>query len=439
MHKREVVEAVTIIETPPLIVVGVVGYVETPRGLRTLTTVWASHLSDELKRRFYKNWYRSKKKAFTKYAKKHAEDGGKSITRELERIRKYCTVVRVLAHTQIRKTGLSQKKAHLMEIQVNGGSVSDKVEFAHGLFEKPVEVGSLFEQDEVVDVIAVTKGHGFEGVTHRWGTKKLPRKTHKGLRKVACIGAWHPSKVMFSVGRAGQSTLKCQLRIYKLSSRASADGYHHRTELNKKIYRIGSGADESNASTESDVTKKVITPMGGFPHYGIVKNDYLMLKGSIPGTKKRVITIRKSLMVHTSRRDLEKVQLKFIDTSSKFGVCFEFKSLEPRCLSLFFSTAHSKHSKKRLHSWAHSRPVLDRLLRNLFVMFTFTLCYAMQMPNTNAIMQLDMQYRYQSFHMVYAAAIPSDIGEASRCLGVIQYARYALLLWVRLSLSTRKT
>ncbi len=62
--------------------------------------------------------------------------------------------------------------------------------------------------------------------------------------------------------------------------------------------------------------------MGGFPHYGIVKNDYLMLKGSIPGTKKRVITLRKSLMVHTSRRDLEKVQLKFIDTSSTFGVSF---------------------------------------------------------------------------------------------------------------------
>lgn len=60
--------------------------------------------------------------------------------------------------------------------------------------------------------------------------------------------------------------------------------------------------------------------MGGFPHYGIVKNDFVMLKGSIPGTKKRVITLRKSLMVHTSRRDLEKVTLKFIDTSSKFGV-----------------------------------------------------------------------------------------------------------------------
>ena len=204
-HKREVVEAVTVVETPPMIVVGVVGYVETPRGLRTLTTVWASHLSDEVKRRFYKNWYRSKKKAFTRYAKKHAEDGGKSVARELERIRKYCTVVRVLAHTQIRKTGLHQKKAHLMEIQVNGGSVADKVKYAHELFEKPVDISTVFEQNENIDIIAVTKGHGFEGVTHRWGTKKLPRKTHKGLRKVACIGAWHPSKVMFSVARAGQS------------------------------------------------------------------------------------------------------------------------------------------------------------------------------------------------------------------------------------------
>ncbi|KAF8166898.1 ribosomal protein L3-domain-containing protein [Mycena galopus ATCC 62051] len=306
MHKKEVVEAVTIIETPPLIDIGVVGYVETPRGLRTLTTVWDSRLSDELKQSFYQIWYRSKK-AFTRYTKKHAEDNDKSVARELDRIRKYCTVVRVLAHTQIRKTGLSQKKAHLMEIQVNGGSIPEKGEFTQGLFEKPIKVGSVFEQDECVDVIAVTKGHGFEGVTHRWGTKKLSRKTHKGLRKVACIGAWHPSKVMFSVARAGQN------------------GYHHRKELNKKIYRIGSGTDDANASTESDVTKKLITPMGGFPHYGIVKNDFLMLKGSIPGTKKRVITIRKSLMVHMSRRDLEKVQLKFNDTSHGAFQTFEEK------------------------------------------------------------------------------------------------------------------
>lgn len=225
-----------------MVAVGLVGYIETPRGLRSLTTVWAEHLSDEVKRRFYKNWYKSKKKAFTRYAKQHSESKGASITRELERIRKYCTVVRVLAHTQIRKTPLKQKKAHLMEIQVNGGSIPEKVDFAHGLFEKPIEIDTLFEKDEMIDVIAVTKGHGFKGVTSRWGTKKLPRKTHKGLRKVACIGAWHPSHVQWTVARAGQ------------------DGYHHRTSCNHKIYRIGKGEDEGNAATEFDVAKKQITP-----------------------------------------------------------------------------------------------------------------------------------------------------------------------------------
>jgi len=300
MHKKEVVEAVSIIETPPMVIVGVVGYIETTRGLRALTTVWAEHLSTDLKRRFYKNWGRSKKKAFTKYALKHA-GSGRLINKELERISKYCTVVRVLAHTQIRKVSVGSKKAHLIEIQVNGGSIADKVDWAKNNFEKTVNVSSVFEEDENLDIIGVTKGKGFEGVTHRWGTKKLPRKTHKGLRKVACIGAWHPSRVMYSVARAGQN------------------GFHHRTEMNKKIYRIGKGDDKSNASTEYDLTKKKITPMGGFPRYGKVSQDYLMLKGSIVGVKRRVITLRKSLRIHSKRSALEKANVKFIDTSSKFG------------------------------------------------------------------------------------------------------------------------
>jgi len=300
MHKKEIVEAVTVLETPPMVIVGVVGYVETPRGLRTLATVWAEHLSEEVKRRFYKNWYRSKKKAFTKYAKKFTETS-KPVEQQLERIKKYCQVVRVLAHTQVKKVKIGQKKAHLMEIQLNGGSVADKVNWAKEHFEKTVDIHSVMEQDEMVDVIGVTKGHGFEGVTARWGTKKLPRKTHKGLRKVACIGAWHPSRVMYTVPRAGQ------------------DGYHHRTEANKKIYRLGKANDAAGGSTEFDLTAKPITPMGGFPHYGIVNEDWVMLKGCTPGVRKRVVTIRKSLLNHTKRSALEKVQLKFIDTSSKFG------------------------------------------------------------------------------------------------------------------------
>jgi len=113
LHKKEAVEAVTIIEAPPMNVVGLVGYLQTPRGLRTLTTVWTEHLDDGLKRRFYKNWYKSKKKAFTRYAAKLADEGNKDREKELARIKKYCQVVRVLAHTQIKKLKFRQKKSSL--------------------------------------------------------------------------------------------------------------------------------------------------------------------------------------------------------------------------------------------------------------------------------------------------------------------------------------
>ena len=201
-----------------------------------------------------------------------------------------------------------QKKAHIMEVQLNGGSVADKVDFARNHFEKEIPVTAVFAQDEMMDIIGVTKGHGFKGVTSRWHTKKLPRKTHKGLRKVACIGAGHPSRIQFTVPRAGQK------------------GNHRRTENNKKIYRMGAGYHmkdgklvKNNADTDYDLADKAITPMGGFPHYGEVKQDFIMLKGCCIGPKKRVLTLRKSLPIHTKKRAMEKINVKFFDTSSKFG------------------------------------------------------------------------------------------------------------------------
>lgn len=301
LHKKETCEAVTIVETPPLVVVGIVGYAKTTRGLRTLNTVWAEHLSDELKRKFYKNWYKSKKKAFCHYSKKYS-DGGKSIEADLEQLRKQATVIRVLVHTQIGKIGFGQKKAHLAEIQVNGGSMEEKVDFGYSLFEQTVSVDSVFQPNEMLDTIAITKGKGTEGVVTRWGVTRLPRKTHRGLRKVACIGAWHPARVSWTVARSGQM------------------GFHHRTEMNKKVYRVGKKNEDSHkGSTEFDVTDKDITPMGGFPHYGVVNEDFLMIKGAIPGTKKRVITLRHTLFPSTKRSALEEIKLKFIDTASKFG------------------------------------------------------------------------------------------------------------------------
>ena len=56
LHKKETVEAVTIVEAPPMVIVGVVGYITTGEGYKTLKSVWAQHLSEDLKRRFYKNW-----------------------------------------------------------------------------------------------------------------------------------------------------------------------------------------------------------------------------------------------------------------------------------------------------------------------------------------------------------------------------------------------
>jgi len=301
MHKREVVDAVSIVETPPMIVVGVVGYVETPSGLRTLSTVFAEHLSEEYKRRCYKNWYKAKKKAYTKYAAKY-KDGAKDIEHELDRIGKFCSIVRVIAHTQVKKLNLRVKKAHIMEIQVNGGADSKaKVDFAKNLFEKEVPIDSVFSKDEQLDVLGVTKGKGYEGVTTRWGVTRLPRKTHRGLRKVACIGSWHPARVSTTVARAGQN------------------GYFHRTELNKKVYRIGKAGDKASCQTKADLTEKSITPMGGFVHYGEITNDWVMLKGAIVGVKKRPVILRKSLMKHTKRRHLEEIDLRFIDTSSKQG------------------------------------------------------------------------------------------------------------------------
>ena len=303
LNKKEVIEAVTILETPPIRVVGVVGYIETVRGLRTLTSVWAQTLAPEFKRRLYKNWYRSKRKCFKKYEEKITSNPD-TIKTLLNRIKKYATVVRVIAHTQTRALNFRQKKAHVLEIQINGGSIAEKVDFAQSLLEKEIKVDQVFNNLEHIDVLGVTKGHGFTGVIKRFGCRKLPRKTHRGLRRVGCIGAWHPEGVRWTVARAGQW------------------GYHHRTETNKRIYRIGQGevsGAQDNATTDYDLTKKNITPLGGFPHYGVVKNDYIMIKGTCVGTKKRSLVLRKTMHPRTSRIQLEPIHIKFIDTSSKLG------------------------------------------------------------------------------------------------------------------------
>ena len=100
---------------------------------------------------------------------------------------------------------------------------------------------------------------------------------------MGCIGAWHPARVRWTIARAGQL------------------GLHHRTEMNKKIYRIGKAGVKNSASTSVDLTDKAITPMGGFPRYGVIKNDWVMIKGCCVGPKKRMVMLRKSLLTQFKR------------------------------------------------------------------------------------------------------------------------------------------
>merc|ERR1712098_822479 len=73
--------------------------------------------------------------------------------------------------------------------------------------------------------------------------------------------------------------------------------------------------------------------------------------GCCIGPKKRHLTLRKSLLTHTKKRALEKINLKFIDTSSKFG------------------PEDSRPHKTRLPSWVLSRRT-ERIRSILLLLWT---------------------------------------------------------------------
>ncbi len=132
-----------------------------------------------------------------------------------------------------------------------------------------------------IDVVSVTKGKGWQGPIKRFGLSKQRRKATGKVRHVGTLGPFHPPYVMYTVPQAGQM------------------GFHKRTELNKWVLKIGENPDEIN-------------PPSGFPHYGIVKNDYIIVKGSIPGSKKRLVRFRWALR----RRDIVEPKLTYISKDS---------------------------------------------------------------------------------------------------------------------------
>ncbi len=294
---KEVAVPATVIEAPPLVVIAVRAYERTPHGLRTFTEAWLDPAMydrevEELQREVevlrekrreagkeevkaideqlkalearvkaterLKQLYKDLERATCLPEKPDPEAAFRKMEENLDRIAE----IRVLVATQPRLvSGVPKKKPDIMEIKIGGGTIREQLEYARQVLGREVPITEVFKEGQLVDVIAVTKGKGWQGAVKRWGIKILPRKTRKGRRRVGALGPWHPARVLYTVPRPGQM------------------GYHQRTEFNKRILKIGFNGEE-------------ITPKGGFLRYGIVRNTYVLLKGSVPGPAKRLIRLR---------------------------------------------------------------------------------------------------------------------------------------------------
>jgi len=250
-YGKELMKPVTVIEVPPLILIGIRIYNKDEYGKYISGEIFTNDFNNFLTRKINipnTEGYNLKK-----------------IKKEILANLNETSEIRGIFQTQPYNTSLPRKKPDIIEIKVNAlKKPEEEFNFALQNLGKEIRAREVLEEGELVDVICVTKGKGFQGPVKRFGVKILTRKNSKIRRAVACIGPWHPSRVLYTVPRAGQL------------------GFHQRTEYHKRIMLIGENEEEIN-------------PKGGFIRYGKIQGDYLLMLGSIPGSKKRLIRIRKTI------------------------------------------------------------------------------------------------------------------------------------------------
>jgi len=260
---KEVMCAASVVDAPPLIIGGIRAYEDSEDGLKVLTEVWAEKIPENIKKRIKSSALKSESKK----------------TRDLVALKDRIKEIRAIIITQPNLSSLPKKKPEIVEIKIGGGTIEDQIDYSFGLLGKQIKVSDVFKPGEPVDVVGVTKGKGFQGPVKRWGVRILQNKARKTKRGVATTGPWHPARVMPGVPRAGQM------------------GFHNRTEFNKRILFIGENGSK-------------VTPPEGFQNYGLVKGDYLIIKGSVIGPAKRILMFRKS--VRRSRYPEAPPQITFI-------------------------------------------------------------------------------------------------------------------------------
>ena len=270
---QEIMMPVTIVEFPPMKVIGARGYIQDTYGLRTLTEAWEKKIDKDLERTLPIPKGHNAKAAWKKMSDSDLEE------------------VRLLVHTQPRMvTGIPKKRPEIMEMAVGGGSVDAQIEFAKEMMGKEFTMSDFTQDGEMLDAIAVTTGYGFQGHVKRWGVKLLTHKNSKHRRMIGNLGPFSPGYVVSTVPQAGQT------------------GYHQRTEYNKRLLKIGDNPDEIN-------------PKGGFLNYGLIRGNYALLHGSLPGPSKRLIRFRKAVRFHGKKTDSVVVpEITMISQESQQGV-----------------------------------------------------------------------------------------------------------------------
>ncbi|MBW2987258.1 50S ribosomal protein L3 [Candidatus Woesearchaeota archaeon] len=223
----------TIIECPPMRIFSVRFYKKTPYGKRLSSEILNPKLDKTLAKTIK---LPKKQKQLPENAEGYSD-------------------VRVNVYTQPKLAGFGKKKPEIFEIALGGASAEDKLKLAKELLDKEITVNDVFKQGQLVDSHSVTTGKGFQGPVKRFGVKVRSHKSEKAKR-AAVIAPEGYGKVAYTAPMPGKM------------------GYHLRTEYNKWIVKLG--------------TEKDLKPIH---KYGNVKNHYLLLKGSIGGPKKRLVTL----------------------------------------------------------------------------------------------------------------------------------------------------
>lgn len=234
---QNIFSPITILECPPIKPLSLRFYKNTPYGLKLISDLPAKNLNKEISRKI-----KLSKKESTKIIPDNYDE------------------LRLQVYTQPKLIGIGKKKPEIFEIGLSGNK-EEQLKLGKELLEKEIRITDVFKEGELVDTHSVTKGKGFQGAVKRFGVRLRQHKSEKVKRGVGSLGPWRSQQhVMFKVPHPGQM------------------GYHTRTDYNKLILKI-------------DSDPKNINPKSGFHQYGQIKTDYLILKGSIPGPKKRVIRL----------------------------------------------------------------------------------------------------------------------------------------------------